>query len=79
MIKVLLISIVLIAISFILLGVRVLFEKLLFNKAGKFPITAIGHNPQMKKIGVTCAKHDEKKCLKELQGKIYDSNASCGC
>ncbi|MCK5536014.1 MAG: hypothetical protein KAI79_04260 [Bacteroidales bacterium] len=79
MIKLLLITIVLLAISLVLLGTRILLGKLVFNKAGKFPITSVGHNPEMKKIGISCAKHDEIKCFKKMQGDIYDSNSNCGC
>ena len=53
MIKVLIITIILVAIAGILLATSLLLNKLLFNKQGRFPNTAIGHNPQMQKIGIT--------------------------
>ena len=51
--KVLIITILLMAVAAVLLGTSILFNKLLFNKKGRFPNTAIGHNPQMQNIGIT--------------------------
>ncbi len=65
----------------LLLGLKIFFNKLLFNKIGKFPITAIGHNPEMKKIGVSCAKHDEIKCYTRSKNGLENKStgSSCGC
>jgi hypothetical protein len=79
--EIFIISIILISFSLLLLGVRIFFNKILFNKQGKFPITAIGHNPEMKKIGISCSKHDEIKCYNRAK-KGLNNNAigsSCGC
>lgn len=53
MIKILIITIILVAIAAVLLATSILFNKLIFNKEGRFPNTAIGHNPNMQKIGIT--------------------------
>ena len=52
--KVILLSIVLIAFSFLAMAVQVIIK-------GRFPKTAIGHNSDMRKLGITCAKCDELK------------------
>ena len=79
MIKVLLISIVLIAISVLLMGIRIFFNKLFFNKQGKFPITAIGHNPEMKKLGISCVKHDELSCYSKNKKGMETTSSGCSC
>jgi hypothetical protein len=38
---------------------------IIFRKKGKFPAYRVGHNPQMKKIGITCVKHEEIKCHRQ--------------
>ncbi len=47
---------------------------ILFRKNGKFPAYEVGHNKDMKKMGITCVKHDEYKCF----GKA-DKNACSSC
>ncbi len=51
MLEVFLVSVVL-----VLLAVSILGFKLLFIKGGKFPETEIGHNKEMRKRGIYCAK-----------------------
>lgn len=47
----------LMALVFILMGV-----KIMFHKSHKFPETSAGHNKEMRKRGITCARQDEIKC-----------------
>lgn len=54
--KVILLSIGLIAIAVLGLSISILLKK-----KGKFPETSVGHNPDMRKRGITCAKCEEKK------------------
>jgi len=49
--KLILLSIFFIAISFVIMGIRVLFSK---NR--KFPVTEIGKNPDMRKLGISCPR-----------------------
>jgi rRNA maturation endonuclease Nob1 len=51
MLEVFLVSVVL-----VLIAVSILGFKLLFIKDGKFPETEIGHNKEMRKRGIYCAK-----------------------
>jgi hypothetical protein len=53
---VLILAAIIVGISIIGLGVSIFFRK-----DGKFPETGVGHNPEMKKLGITCAKADEIK------------------
>ena len=55
MLYIFIITVVLIAIAFVGLAIGVLIK-------GKFPDTHVGHNPNMKKMGITCAKNEESLC-----------------
>ena len=55
-ITMLLISISLLALAFVGLGISIFFKK-----NGKFPETGVGHNPEMRKLGLSCARSDEIK------------------
>lgn len=66
--KVLILSFILLGIAFIGLTFRILFVR-----DGRFPETSIGKNKEMKKLGITCAKHDEINCHNHLKG------GGCGC
>ena len=48
---------ILMALVFLLIGVKVIF-----HKSHKFPETSAGHNREMRKRGITCARHEEIKC-----------------
>lgn len=60
-IKLLLPAILIIGIALIFLGVR-----MLIRKNGKFPETEVGHNKEMRKLGINCARVDEIKCRREI-------------
>lgn len=51
-----------------ILGVAILFMgfRVFFNKNGKFPETEVGHNKEMRKRGIHCAKHEELKCRHQV-------------
>ena len=67
MIHVFLIATALIAIAIAALAIGVIIK-------GKFPDTHMGHNAEMKKLGISCAKKDETFC----QGRS-DSEGCRGC
>ena len=52
MLQLLIITSILIGICFLALGVRVWIK-------GKFADTEVGHNPNMRKLGIRCAKEEE--------------------
>jgi len=60
--KILLISIVLLSIS--LAGMAF---NIIFRKNGRFPSYRVGHNKDMKNLGITCVKHEEFRCHKKLK------------
>ena len=66
--KVLILSSILLGIAFIGLTLRILFVR-----DGRFPETSIGKNKEMRKLGITCAKHDEMNCHKN------HNSGGCGC
>ena len=58
-----------ILVSFAVIGLAIgIFVK------GKFPQTHVGHNDEMKKLGITCAKNDSELC----QGRSK-TNECRGC
>ncbi len=66
---VVLLSIALVAMAIIGLGVSIIFKK-----NGKFPDTAVGHNPEMRKLGLSCARTEEIKSF-QLQRNINATKA----
>ncbi len=63
-IKLLTVSLVFVFLSFLLLGFNIFFRK------RKFPETSVGHNKNMKKLGITCARCDELKKYHDNRNKI---------
>ena len=62
--------IVLLALVVLLLGL-----KIFFHKSHKFPETSVGHNPEMRKRGLSCARATE---IRELtKNKSSDGCKSC--
>jgi len=45
---------------------------ILIKKGGKFPETGVGHNPEMRKRGLNCAKTEELQAF-QLQRSIYNT------
>lgn len=43
--------------------------KILFHKSHKFPETSAGHNKEMRKRGLSCARQDEIKCWGKKKNK----------
>lgn len=61
-------KLVLLSIGLISIAMLALATRILLKKKGKFPITSVGHNPEMRKRGITCAKCDEQsRCQKIRQ------------
>ena len=56
--------------ALVLLGLSV---SMLLKKNGRFPVTSIGRNKEMKKRGITCVRHDEMLC----EGKGKSSGSCC--
>ncbi len=54
-IKILIATVIFVIISVLLLGINIFF----FKK--KFPETSVGHNRNMKKLGIWCVKCEEQK------------------
>jgi len=73
-IKLTLVVIALVSIAFLLMGFNIFLRK------KQFPKFEVGHNPDMRKMGLTCAKYDEIKAHKmRKKGKCSQPNTSCGC
>ena len=74
-IKLLLLVTGLMSIVFLAIGFNIFFRK---NK--KFPVTSVGGNKDMRKLGLSCAKHEEIKCRRDIDGVKGSAVgcASCG-
>jgi hypothetical protein len=70
-----LIKILIITTLVLSIGMLGMFLNILVRKNGKFPAYRVGHNKDMKKLGITCVKHEEIKCHKK---NIREGNCS-GC
>jgi hypothetical protein len=69
MFHVFVIVVILVAVAFVALAVGVFIK-------GRFPDTHVGHNADMKKLDITCAKNDSTYC----QGRTKsDVCKGCGC
>ena len=64
LLNLLIISVVLLTVAMIGLSFNILFRK-----KGKFPAYRVGHNPEMRKIGITCVKHEEIRCHRQHMKK----------
>lgn len=64
--------------SLILVGLAIflLCINILFKKDGEFPETEVGHNREMRKRGIICAKEDEIRMLRKLYRKPNNPNCS---
>lgn len=78
-------TLVLVALAFAGLGLNIFFRK-----NGKFPQTEVGSNKDMKRLGITCTKHDEmkeyrkekqarKSLLTSTQPPLRDCGLGCSC
>ena len=70
MLKVLILAVIMLSIAMVFMAINILFRK-----KGKFPEYRVGHNRNMKKIGLSCVKHEELKCHRELK---KEGCSSCG-
>lgn len=61
---VLALSVVLLAVGMLGMAFNIVFLK------KRFPVTSVGHNKNMRKLGITCEKCDElKRCKPSIQKK----------
>jgi hypothetical protein len=63
-IEILIASVIIILISFLLLGFNIFFMK------RRFPETSVGHNRDMKKLGIHCVKCEEQKKYRHEKNKF---------
>ncbi len=65
--------------SIILVGFCVfcLCFNIIFRKDGKFPDKEIEHNKDMRKLGIICAKEQERKMWKKKKSRISCPEEAC--
>ncbi len=71
-IELLLLVLGILSIAILAMGINVFFRK---NK--KFPSSSIGGNKEMRNLGLKCAKGEEIKCRRDIDGKA-SINSACG-
>ena len=71
--KILIITVILLSIA--MLGMAL---NILVRKKGRFPAYQVGHNRDMHKLGISCAKHDEIRCHKLNLNGSGGSGATTG-
>jgi hypothetical protein len=72
-------SLIFISIALIALCVFLLSFNIIFRKEGKFPDTEIGHNKEMRKLGLMCAKSEEKIMWHKSRAAKTPQCSSCSC
>ncbi|MFP4059240.1 MAG: hypothetical protein ACOCXD_03285 [Bacteroidota bacterium] len=68
-------KLVLLSLVFLSLAMLGLGLNMLIRKNGRFPAHSVGKNPNMKKQGITCVKHDELRCHRKIKP---DNECHCG-
>lgn len=66
--KLILLVVGILGLAFLAMGFNIFFRK------KKFPEFEVGHNKDMRKLGIHCAKYEELKCHKKLK-----KGQTCGC
>ena len=76
-------SLFLFSIALVALCVFLLCFNIIFRKDGKFPDKEIGHNKELRKLGLKCAKAEEKEMrgvngsMKKKKGLSYSPSEGC--
>lgn len=72
-------EVILAAIVLVGLCVAGLCFNILFRKNGRFPETEISRNPEMRKLGIRCAKEEELRIWGKKNNKKNPTCADLGC
>jgi len=73
--ELILLTIIVVGISFLLLSFNIIIKK-----NGKFPDTEIGHNREMRALGLSCAKSQERALWRVKKGVVQEESCkSCSC
>lgn len=68
-------AVILLTLIIVGLAIFLLCFNIIFRKDGKFPETEVGHNREMRKRGILCAKEEEIRMLR----KEYRQNQKNSC
>ena len=72
-------SLIIISVAIIAIAVFLMSFNIIFRKNGKFPETEIGHNKEMRKMGLMCAKSEEKILWNKGKKREECSTCCCSC
>jgi hypothetical protein len=69
--KILILALIIISLSTVGMMLNIIIKK-----KGRFPAYRVGHNKDMRRIGISCVKHDEIRCHNK---RLKDEKACAGC
>ncbi len=72
-IELLLLVLAILAIAILAMGFNVFFRK------KKFPNSSVGGNKELRKKGLKCARGEEIKCRRDIDGKASADSACASC
>lgn len=65
-------------VGLMVIAVTAMGFNIFFRKNKKFPETSVGKNKDMRKLGLSCAKHEEIRCRREID-KLSGTAGCAGC
>ncbi len=67
-------AVILLTLIIVGLAIFLLCFNIIFRKDGKFPETEVGHNREMRKRGILCAKEEEIRMLRKEYRRHQKNN-----
>ena len=75
----LIMSLIIISIAVLAIAIFLMSFNIIFRKDGKFPETEVGHNKEMRKRGLKCAKGEEKALWRKQKSPSVSYSPVQGC
>lgn len=72
-------QLILLCVTILTVCVAAMAIGIIMRKGGKFPDGEIGSNPNMKKLGIRCAKQEEMMLWRNNGNGQPLANGCCGC
>ena len=69
-------KILILALIIISLSTFGMMLNIIVKKKGRFPAYRVGHNKDMRKLGISCVKHDEIRCHNQ---RLKEGKDCAGC
>lgn len=72
-------SLIFISIAVLAIAIFLMSFNIIFRKDGQFPVTEVGHNKEMRKRGLRCAKGEEKALWSKAKATGISYSPQSGC